>query len=99
MVGPALFVERLLQEIRLLLEAELSGVGADGSIAGDLVVLDVLSLVDQARVEDVLIRLLLDQLVSFLDQSLHAHALLPARADAEIAANALEALDVRGHGR
>ena len=55
-----------------------------------LVVLDVLRRADEARVEDVLLRLFLDELLAFPDQPFHAAALLAARALAELLADALD---------
>ena len=57
------------------------------AVAGHLVVLDVLSRGDESGIEDFGLRALLDELGAFLEDALHAVALLAARALAELAAD------------
>ena len=52
--------------------------------------LDVLRRRNQARVQNVVVWLLLDQLAALFDQTFHTHALLPARTHAQLFADLLE---------
>src|SRR6202011_3884944 len=90
----ALFVERLLENLRLVFEPELTRIGTHGSVTGHLIVLDVLCRGNQAGIEDVRLRLLLDQVAALLYQSFHAHAFLAAGTDTQLLADHLEALRV-----
>src|SRR5512140_3644867 len=84
LVGIAFLVERLLEKVCLLVVAEGARVGTDASVAGHLVVLDVLRGGDQPRVEDVGIGPFLDEALRFLDQPFHPLALLPLGGDVEL---------------
>ena len=65
--------------MRGFLVAELLGEGADGAVAGDLVVLDALGCGDQGRVADVRVPARLDRLLALGDQPLHRLAGLALR--------------------
>ena len=52
--------------------------------------LDVLRLGDESGIEDLRIRILLDQLAALLDEGFHADAFLSTGADAELLANLLQ---------
>src|SRR5690348_7677740 len=94
MVGLPFFVESLLQQIGVVLKAELARIRAHGAVAGDLVMLDVLRFGNKSGVEHIRLWILLNQLVALLDQSFHANAFLAARTHTEIATDLLEALCV-----
>ena len=85
-------VEGLLQDVRLVSIAEGASVGPDAAVAGHLVVLDVLRGGNEAGVEHILVRAFLDEALGLLDQPFHPLALLSLRGDAELLADALEAL-------
>src|SRR5206468_4318059 len=69
-----LFVERLLQQVGVLREAERGGEGADGAVAGDLVVLHALRGGDHRGVESIAVLVLLEDLIAFGQQAFHALA-------------------------
>src|SRR5437868_2848410 len=94
LVRVPLFIERLLQKVRLLVEPELSRVRSYRAIARHLVMLDVLCFRDETGVEHLLGCVLLEQFLRFFDQSLHSFALLSRRAFAEHLEDLLEPLDV-----
>jgi hypothetical protein len=94
LVGVALFVERALQQVGLLVHAELARVGPHAAVACHLVVLDVLGCGNEACVEDVLIGAVGDETLGFLDQPFHALALLALGRNVELLADALQALYV-----
>jgi len=94
LVRVPLFIERLLQKVRLLVEPELSRVRSYRAIARHLVMLDVLCFRDETGVEHLLGCVLLEQFLRFFDQPLHPFALLSRRAFAEHLEDLLEPLDV-----
>src|SRR5256885_11682229 len=94
MIRLPFFIERLLEQIRVIVVAKLARVSAYGSVAGHLVMLNVLRLVDQTGVQNIRIGIFFDQFVTFLDQAFHANAFLAAWAYTEIAADLLETLRV-----
>src|SRR5437588_13084 len=96
MVCLPFFVERLLEQFGVTLESKLPGVGTNGPVTSHLVMLDALGLGDQTCVQNVGIRILLDQLTPFFDQSFHADAFLAAGADAQILADLLQPRRVLG---
>src|SRR5688500_5453103 len=83
LVRRLLLVERAAEDLLVAAAAQQLGVGADGAVAGDLVVLDALGRGDQAGVADVRIGLRVDDLLAFLDQPGHRLALVAGRAPAE----------------
>ena len=78
-VSVLLFLEGPLEELERLGMAHHPRVLADGAVRGDLVVLHLLRGDDDARIQDVGIRVFLQQALSLLDEALHALALHAAR--------------------
>src|SRR5688572_12275592 len=94
LVGVGLFVQGLLEHAGGVAVAELLGMGAGGAVGRNLVVLDLLGSANEAGIHYIFGLGLVHDLFAFLDQALHAHALLAARLDVELGADALDAADM-----
>src|SRR5919201_4952165 len=93
LVGIALLVQRLVEEILRISEVELVGERASGAVRGDLVVLDSLCRRDQRRILDDRITDCGDNLLALVDQPAHPLALLGLRT-ADLGANVFETANV-----
>src|SRR5205085_3243917 len=93
LVGVALLVQRLVEELTRVREIELVGERAGRAVGGDLVVLDALRRRDERGVLDRRVAARRDRLLALGDQALHPFAFLLQRA-ADLPADLLEPADM-----
>src|SRR5690606_19394665 len=94
LVGAALLVQRLLEELCGALMAEAAREGASRAVARDLVVLDALRRADQARIRHIGVGLRAEELLTLADDPLDPPALVALEIDPEVVRDHVEPMNL-----